>query len=65
MTRCECAGLSFKEIAGIADREGIDEFELLSRRTGCANTCTACTCDLKAFLARRKPASMEHAAPTA
>lgn len=53
MTRCECAGLSFEEIARIAERERIAAFEVLCRRTGCAATCTACRADLEAFLARR------------
>lgn len=54
MTRCECAGLGFEEIARIADRERIAAFEVLCRRTGCASTCTACRFDLEAFLARRR-----------
>ncbi|NJN14553.1 MAG: hypothetical protein HC813_02720 [Planctomycetes bacterium] len=54
MTRCECAGLPFDEIAGISEREGIEEFEQLTRRTGCAGTCTACQPDLERFLARRR-----------
>jgi len=57
MDRCECAGWTFDEIARIAEREGIDGIELLSRRTGCACTCTACRPDLEAFLARRRAAS--------
>jgi bacterioferritin-associated ferredoxin len=62
MTRCECAGLTFEQIARVAVREGITAFELLCRRTGCAATCTACRCDLEAFLARRgalEPAVVE------
>jgi bacterioferritin-associated ferredoxin len=54
MTRCECAGLAFEEIARVAEREGITAFEVLCRRTGCAATCTACRRDLEAFL-RRAP----------
>ena len=52
MTRCECAELTFEEIADLAQREGIDGFGLLCKRTGCAATCTACKPDLEAFLAR-------------
>ena len=52
MTRCECAELSFEEIADLASREGIEAFGLLCTRTGCAATCTACKPDLEAFLAR-------------
>jgi bacterioferritin-associated ferredoxin len=63
MTRCECAGLSFEEIARIAERERIAAFELIARRTGCASTCTACTCDLVAFLARRREREPVGAAP--
>jgi len=54
LTRCECAGLPFEEIARIAERERIAAFEVLCRRTGCASTCTACRGDLEAFLARRR-----------
>ena len=50
MTRCECTGLTFRAIRTIADREGIDDFAFLCRRTGCAATCTACRPDLEAFL---------------
>jgi bacterioferritin-associated ferredoxin len=53
MTRCECAGLSFAEV----DRrlqEGGASFEDISRRTGCARTCTACLPDLTAYLAGRR-----------
>lgn len=54
MTRCECAGLDFDQIAGIGELEGIEDFEFLCRRTGCAGTCTACRPDLQAFLATRE-----------
>ncbi|MGQ0613218.1 MAG: hypothetical protein ACT4PV_05715 [Planctomycetaceae bacterium] len=53
MTRCECAALAFKEVALIAEREGLGEFELLCARSGCAVTCTACKPDLRAFLQAR------------
>ncbi|MFQ5845302.1 MAG: bacterioferritin-associated ferredoxin [Planctomycetota bacterium] len=53
MTRCECAGLTFAEIAALARREGIEDFELLRRRTGCASTCTACRPELRACLDAR------------
>jgi bacterioferritin-associated ferredoxin len=54
MTRCECAGLSFEEIGRRLREEG-QGFGELSRRTGCAATCTACVADLDDFLARRRP----------
>ncbi len=57
MTRCECAGLAFGEIARIADREGVEDLTMLTRRTGCAGTCTACLPDLAAFLAAREAAA--------
>lgn len=53
MTRCECAGLSFEEVARISEREGLGEFALLCARSGCAVTCTACKPDLRAFLDAR------------
>jgi len=53
MTRCECAGLAFEELARLAAREGFDDFERLCARSGCAVTCTACKPDLRAYLAAR------------
>ncbi|MEE8105065.1 MAG: hypothetical protein V3T86_05980 [Planctomycetota bacterium] len=53
MTRCECAEMSFEQIADLADREGIETFSFLCTRTGCCSTCTACGPDLKAFLDAR------------
>ena len=53
MTRCECAEMSFEQIADLADREGIETFPFLCKRTGCCSTCTACGPDLKAFLDAR------------
>ena len=54
MTRCECAELTFDEIADLAQREGIEGFGLLCKRTGCAATCTACKPDLESFLDGRR-----------
>ena len=53
MTRCECAGVSFQEIAARmeADRASLDE---VCRRTQCGNTCTACLPDLARFVAARQ-----------
>ena len=53
MTRCECAGVSFEEIASQLERERttLDE---ICRRTRCGNTCTACLPDLARFVASRK-----------
>jgi bacterioferritin-associated ferredoxin len=48
MTRCECAGVSFEEIAARV-RLGAAAPEAL-RRTGCGQTCTACLPDLARFL---------------
>ena len=52
MTRCECAGVSFQEIAARmdAERTTLDE---VCRRTQCGNTCTACLPDLARFIAAR------------
>jgi NAD(P)H-nitrite reductase large subunit len=51
MTRCECAGVAFAEIARRLqeERASLDD---LCRRTGCGRTCTACRPDLEAYLAR-------------
>lgn len=53
MTRCECAGVSFQEIASRmeAERATLDE---VCRRTQCGNTCTACLPDLARFIAARQ-----------
>ena len=61
MTRCECAGITFEEIARTAERERVAAFEVLCRLTGCASTCTACRADLEAFLARRRAREPVHA----
>jgi bacterioferritin-associated ferredoxin len=53
MTRCECAGLSFQEIAARMEVER-STLEEVSRRTGCGNTCTACLPDLARFIAARQ-----------
>jgi bacterioferritin-associated ferredoxin len=49
MTRCECAGVSFEEVAARV-RRGLSAAEAL-RGTGCGQTCTACVTDLARFLA--------------
>ena len=41
MTRCECAGVSFEEIARRLREEGLS-LEEACGRTGCGGTCTAC-----------------------
>jgi bacterioferritin-associated ferredoxin len=53
MARCECAELSFDEIAGRLQEDGLS-FEELQNRTGCGLLCTACLSDLRAHLARRR-----------
>jgi bacterioferritin-associated ferredoxin len=52
MTRCECAGVTFEEVARriAAERLSADQAVL---RTGCGQTCTACVPDLLRFLATR------------
>jgi NAD(P)H-nitrite reductase large subunit len=52
MTRCECAGVSFGEIARRIEEEGVTLAEC-GRRTGCGETCTACLPDLVAYLRPR------------
>ena len=45
MTRCECAGVTFQEIAGEMAATG-RSLEETARRNGCAQNCTACLPDL-------------------
>jgi NAD(P)H-nitrite reductase large subunit len=52
MTRCECAGLAFDEIARRVCVEG-QALEAVQRETGCGYLCTACLPDLRDHLARR------------
>jgi NAD(P)H-nitrite reductase large subunit len=49
MTRCECAGVSFAELARRLQEEGLSPEEGC-RRTGCGQTCTGCLPDLKQYL---------------
>jgi bacterioferritin-associated ferredoxin len=49
MTRCDCAGFSFAEIARRLREEGAT-FDELCVRTGCGGTCTACLPDLRFYL---------------
>jgi hypothetical protein len=53
MTRCECAGLPFDEIARRLGELG-QGLEALQRETGCGRLCTACLPDLDAHLAARR-----------
>jgi bacterioferritin-associated ferredoxin len=52
MTRCECAGVGFEEIARRLSEQRIS-LEEACGRTGCGATCTACLPDLRAYLASR------------
>ena len=52
MTRCECAGVSFAEVARRAEAEGVAPEQAI-RRTGCGQNCGACLPDLRRFLAAR------------
>jgi hypothetical protein len=52
MTRCECAELSFDELARRA-RKGSPE-NVLATETGCGHLCTACLPDLCAHLDARR-----------
>ena len=53
MTRCECTGLSFDEVARRLREEG-RPFEELQDRTGCGRLCSACLPDLRDHLAARR-----------
>jgi hypothetical protein len=50
MTRCECAGLSFHEVAREMAATG-RSLEETTRRNGCAQNCTACLPDLLSYFA--------------
>jgi bacterioferritin-associated ferredoxin len=53
MTRCECSGLRFDEIARRLRDEG-QSLEALQTETGCGRLCTACLPDLHEHLAARR-----------
>jgi bacterioferritin-associated ferredoxin len=52
MTRCECAGVTFAEVARRLEAEGLHP-EHAIRRTRCGQNCGACLPDLRRFLAAR------------
>jgi bacterioferritin-associated ferredoxin len=51
MTRCECAEVSFDEVARRVREEGLS-LEEIAERTGCGRTCTACLPDLRSHLSK-------------
>ena len=51
MTRCECAEVSFDEIARRMREAGLS-LEEMGRRTGCGRLCTACLPDLRAHVGK-------------
>ncbi len=53
MTRCECSGVAFAQVAREVLVEGRPLGEVL-RRTGCGQTCEACRPDLDRYLAARR-----------
>jgi len=53
MTLCECAGLSFDEVARRINEEG-KTLEEGQDRTGCGRLCSACLPDLRDHLAARR-----------
>jgi len=52
MTRCECSGMPFDEIARRVCDEG-QSLEKLQAETGCGRLCTACLPDLHDHLSAR------------
>lgn len=52
MSRCECAGVTFSEVASRIEAEGLTPEQVICG-TGCAQTCGACLPDLLRFLAAR------------
>ena len=53
MTRCECSGLAFEEIARRMREDG-KTLDALQTETGCGRLCTACIPDLRDHLAARR-----------
>jgi NAD(P)H-nitrite reductase large subunit len=49
MTRCECAGMSFDEVARHMKERGLS-IDQVAERTGCGRLCTACLPDLRDHL---------------
>jgi bacterioferritin-associated ferredoxin len=56
MTRCECAGISFAEVARRVREEGLSLDEV-AERTGCGRTCSACLPDLRSHLGKGRGAA--------
>ena len=53
MTRCECTGVAFSEIARLVEEQRMG-LEAVQERTGCGQLCTACLPDLRDFLRSRR-----------
>jgi NAD(P)H-nitrite reductase large subunit len=53
MDRCECAEISFDEIARRMHEKGLT-LEQACERTGCGRTCSACLPDLRRHLGRAR-----------
>ena len=53
LTGCECAGLSFDDVARRLREEG-QTLEEVQDRTGCGRLCSACLPDLRDHLAARR-----------
>ena len=51
MTRCECAGVAFAEIARRMEAGGAS-LEIVMAESGVGRMCTACVPDLRSFVAR-------------
>ena len=54
MTRCECAGVSFTQIAKYVQASG-RSLEAVMDDTGIGRMCTGCIPDLRAFAAQYRP----------
>jgi bacterioferritin-associated ferredoxin len=53
MTRCECAEISFAEVARRVREESLS-LEEVAERTGCGRTCSACLPDLRSLLSESR-----------
>ncbi len=55
MVICECHGISFDSILRYARQHGVRDVDRLTELVDFGQTCTACHCDLKAYLREELP----------
>ena len=57
MVKCECHGISFDSILRHARQHGVRDVDWLTKLVDFGQTCTACHCDLRAYLREELPRS--------